>query len=54
MTQYWDVKYQIVPPEMHQLNVADRAIHTLKAHFISIMDGVVSNFPSHLWDILIP
>ena len=54
MNQYWDVKYQLFPPKMHWRNVAERAIQTFKAHFISIMTGDASNFPSHQWDILIP
>ena len=53
MTQYWNVKYQLVPPNMHQCNAAYRAIRTFKAHSISIMAGIASNSPSHLGVILL-
>ena len=39
---------------MHRRNAAERAIRTFKAHFISILAGVAHDFPSHLWDLLLP
>ena len=36
----WKINYQLVPPNTHRSNVAERAIHTFKAHFISILAGV--------------
>ena len=39
---------------MHRRNAAERAIRTFKAHFISILAGVDLDFPSHLWDLLVP
>ena len=54
MNQYWDVEYQISPPDMHRRNSDERDILTFKVHFVSILAGVASNFPSHLWDILLP
>ena len=54
MTNKWKVKYQLVPPDMHRRNAAERAIRTFKAHFISILAGVDQDFPSHLWDLLVP
>ena len=29
----WGALYQLVPPNTHRRNVAERAIHTFKAHF---------------------
>ena len=54
MINKWKVKYQLVPPDMHRRNAAERAIRTFKAHFISILAGVDLDFPSHLWDLLVP
>ena len=46
--------YQLVPPDMHRRNAAERAIRTFKAHFLAILAGVDQDFPSNLWDLLIP
>ena len=54
MTQDWNVEYQLVPPDMHRRNAAERVIRTFKAHFISIMAGFACNLPSHLWDVILP
>jgi hypothetical protein len=45
---------QLVPPDTHCSNLAERAIQTFKAHFISILSGVDQSFPMELWDRLIP
>ena len=45
---------QMVPPDTHGRNLAERAIQTFKSHFIAILAGVDSNFPMQLWDRLIP
>jgi hypothetical protein len=45
---------QMVPPDTHRHNLAERAIQTFKSHFIAILAGVDSNFPMQLWDRLIP
>ena len=42
--------HQLVPPNTHQRNAAERDIRTYKAHFIAILAGV----PRNLWDLLIP
>jgi hypothetical protein len=47
MTEEWNVKYQIVPPDMHQQNYVERAIRTFKAPFLAILTGIAANFPSH-------
>jgi hypothetical protein len=49
-----DTTYQLVPPHDHQRNLAEKAISTFKAHFISILSGTNTNFPLHLWDWLLP
>ena len=50
----WNINYQLVPPNTHQSNTAERAIRTFKAHFISIIAGVAPYFPRNLWDLLLP
>ena len=35
----YKIKYQLVPPHIHQRNAAEHAIQTFKAHFISILCG---------------
>ena len=54
MTDKWGVEFQLVPPDMHRRNAAERAIRSFKAHFLAILVGVASNFPRNLWDILPP
>ena len=49
-----NVDYQLVPPNVHRRNAAERAIGTFKEHFISTLAGTHSTFPTHLWDRLIP
>ena len=31
--QYWGAKYQLVPPNVHRRNIAERAIRTFKPTF---------------------
>ncbi len=46
---------QLVPPDNHQRNLAERAIQTFKSHFkVAILAGVAENFPMNLWDRLLP
>ena len=40
----WNANYQVVPPNTHRSNTAERAIRTFKAHFISILAGVAPYF----------
>jgi len=47
-------KMQLAPPDTHRRNLAERAIQTFKAHFISVLSGVDKDFPMHIWDRLIP
>ena len=50
----WGVVYQLVPTHTHSINVAECAIRTLKAHFLSNLSGIVPTFPKNLWDLLLP
>ena len=45
---------QLVPPDTHRRNLAERAIQTFKSHFIAILAGVDPTFPMNLWDRLVP
>ena len=49
-----EMTYQLVPPNDHRRNIAERAIQTFKAHFISILCGTDDNFPIGLWCSLLP
>ena len=50
----WNDNYQLVPPNTHRRNAAERAIRTFKAHFLSILAGVAPDFPRNLWYLLLP
>ena len=41
----WGATYQLVPPNVHRRNIAERAIITFKAHFLGILAGVDPDFP---------
>jgi hypothetical protein len=45
---------QLVPPDNHQQNLAERAIQTFKNHLKAIIAGVDNNFPMNPWDRLLP
>eukprot|EP00804_Cyclotella_cryptica_P012914 CCRYP_002274-RA/>CCRYP_002274-RA protein AED:0.23 eAED:0.09 QI:0/0/0/1/0/0/2/0/1265 len=46
--------YQLVPPDDHRRNIAEKAIQTWKDHFVSALSGTADNFSLHLWCQLIP
>ncbi len=46
-------KYQLVPPDNHRMNLAQRAIQTFKNHFKAVIAGVDKTFPMQLWDRLL-
>ena len=54
ITVKWKAKFQLVPLDMHPRNWAERAIHTFKSHFLSILAWVDAAFPPYLWDLLLP
>ena len=41
--------YQLVPPNNHRCNTAEKEIQFWKEHFIYILSGTAKNFPLHLW-----
>ena len=49
-----EIKWQFVPPNEHRVNAAERAIQTFKNHFIAGLCTTDRNFPSQLWDKLLP
>ena len=46
--------YQLVPPDYHRRNIAERAIQTWKNNFVSILSGTSLTFLLHLWCRIIP
>ena len=48
------IDYQLVPPNNHRRNIAERAIRTWKNHFVATLCTTNSKFPMHLWCRLIP
>ena len=49
----WCATYQLVPPNVHRRNVAERSIHTFRADFLALLSGVDPNFPKFMWDNLL-
>ena len=49
----WDATYQLVPPNVHQRNISERAIRAFKENFISVLAGVDPTFPKCMWDNLL-
>ena len=49
-----NLNYQLVKPNNHRINAAERAIHTFKNHFVVGLLSVHPKFPMYLWDELIP
>jgi hypothetical protein len=45
---------QLIPPNNHRRNLAERTIQTFKNHFKAILAGVDDSFPMQLWDKLLP
>ncbi len=45
---------QLVLPDNHRQNLAERAIQTFKNHFKAILAGLDDSFPVRPWDKLIP
>ena len=46
--------HQLVPPDDHRRNIAEKALQTWKDHFIGILSGTADTFPLHLWCQIIP
>lgn len=54
ITNKYQMTYELVPPGCHRHNAAEVAIRNFKAHFLSVLAGVSSDFPLSLWDKLLP
>jgi hypothetical protein len=54
LTKEFKLEYQLVPPHIHRHNMAERAIHTFKNHFIAGLCLANDDFPIILWDKLLP
>jgi hypothetical protein len=48
------INFQLVTPGLHRRNAAERAIRTLKNHFIAGLCTTAADFPLTLWDQLLP
>ena len=46
--------FQIVPPDDHRCNIAEKSIQTWKYHFIGVLSGTDESFPEQLWCQVIP
>ena len=49
----WGVDFQLVPPNIHRINVAERAIRNFKARLLAFLSVVAPDFPQLLWDLLL-
>jgi hypothetical protein len=45
--------HELVPPDCHRRNMAERAIQTFKNHFVAILSGVDDRIPLSLWCYLV-
>ena len=41
--------FQLVPPNDHRRNIAEKALQVFKGHFISVLCGTDDSFPVKLW-----
>ena len=46
--------FELVPPDNHRCNMAEKAIQTFKDHFVGVLSGCAPTFPLHLWCQLLP
>ena len=44
-----DMTYQLVPPNDHRRNIAEKAIQTFKDHLVAVLCGTDESFPLQLW-----
>ncbi len=44
----WKATYQLVPPNVHRRNAAERAIQTFKSHILAIIADLPPAFPRYL------
>jgi hypothetical protein len=53
ITFKWNTTFQLIPPDMHCHNQAERTICMFKDHFLAILAGVNAAFPPYLWILLL-
>ena len=46
--------YEVVAQDMHQRNIAEKAIQTVNNNLVAILSRADASFPMHLWDRLFP
>ena len=46
--------FQLIPPNVHCRNAAERAIRTFKDHFLAVLAGAAPSVPADRWDLLLP
>ena len=44
-----NMTFQLIPPDDHCRNLAERPIQTWKDHFVGVLSGTAYTFPLHLW-----
>ena len=49
-----NMTYQLVPPNEHRRNIAEKDIKTYKDHFVAVLSVTANNFPLYLWCQIIP
>ena len=49
-----NVNYQLVEPNNHHVNAAERATRTFKNYFVAGLSSVHPKLPIYLWDELLP
>ena len=49
-----DMTYQLVPPNYHHRNIANKAIQNWKDHFVGVLSVTAATFTVHLWCQAIP
>jgi hypothetical protein len=54
ITESWKTKFQLVLPDMHRKNKAERMIRHFKNHFLSTLASVNTAISPCLWDLLLP
>ena len=52
IVDYWGATYQLVPPNVHRINIAERSICNFKANFLSVIAVVDPEFYKFMWDNL--
>jgi hypothetical protein len=54
ITESWKTKLELVLPDMHWRNKAERMIRHFKNHSLSILASIDTAFPPYRWDLLLP